>query len=69
MLPPPDVVAPPTVSLDTVDIESIELNLSANRTDHHTDSYDYKGLIVRRGQKINITLNSSKSLAGSCVYN
>ena len=64
---PSDAPAPPIVSLDAVDIQSIELNLSANRSAHHTASYDYRGLVVRRGQKFNITLNSSKPLAGSYV--
>jgi hypothetical protein len=61
---PSNAPAPPIVSVDSVDIQSIELNLSANRTAHHTSSYDYRGLVVRRGQKFNITLNSSKPLAG-----
>ena len=64
---PSDPLTPPVVSLDTVDIQSIELNLSANRSAHHTTSYDYRGLVVRRGQKFNITLNSSKPLAGTCM--
>ena len=67
VLPPADTPLPPTVSLDKVDIESIELNLSANRTSHHTDSYDHRGLVVRRGQKFNITLNSKKALGGTYI--
>lgn len=61
---PSDAAIPTPVPINMVDIDSIELNLSANRTAHHTDRYDYPGLVVRRGQKFNITLNSSKSLKG-----
>ena len=56
-----------TVSLDTVKIESVELNLTKNRTEHHTKDFDYRGLVVRRGQKFHIILNSSKPLGGVYV--
>ena len=65
VLPPDATPLPSTVPLDTVNIDSIELNLSTNRTNHHTSSYDYRGLVVRRGQKFNITLKSSKVLGGT----
>ena len=60
----PIAYIPTTVSLDTVEIESIELNLTSNRSKHHTTSYDYRGLVIRRGQNFNITLNSSKAMTG-----
>ena len=68
VLPPAETPPPSTVSLDTVDIESIELNLSTNRTSHHTDSYDHRGLVVRRGQKFNVTLNSKDALGGGTTF-
>ena len=51
-----------------LEIETINLNLAENRRSHHTDSYDVKGLVVRRGQSFSLTLSSKNPLtAGVCV--
>ena len=60
----PDV---PTVSVP-LEIEAINLNLAENRRSHHTDRYDEKGLVVRRGQSFSLTLTSKNPLTtGVCV--
>ena len=39
--------------------ESVDLNITENRKDHHTDEYEHEKLIIRRGQPftLNITFN------------
>ena len=59
---PAAALAPTTVTLDTVEIEDVELNVTKNRSAHHTERYDYDGLIVRRGQPFNLTLVTKKPL-------
>ena len=51
-----------------LEVQSIDLNLTKNRSAHHTDSYDERGLVVRRGQAFSLTLSCKQSLpAGVCV--
>ncbi len=45
-----------------LEIVQLGINQDENRTAHHTDKYDYPGLIVRRGQPFQLTLTAAKPL-------
>ena len=36
--------------------DSIDLHVTDNRVEHHTDEYEHEDLIVRRGQQFRITI-------------
>lgn len=46
------------------DMESCDLNIKSNNSNHHTDLYGDKRLIVRRGQPFSILLHLNSGSTG-----
>lgn len=64
VLPPEEPPQRPIggTDLNKIQVETVFLNLETNHSAHHTDRYDYDGLIVRRGQSFSLTLNTKDPL-------
>ena len=41
--------------------EGIDLHITDNRVEHHTDEYEHEDLIVRRGQQFTLTINFNRA--------
>ena len=53
------------IEFDTLEIKKVDLNKSFNNSAHHTEEYEYPGLVVRRGQSFSIQVTISRPpLAG-----
>ena len=50
------------VEFDTLEIKEVDLNKSSNSSAHHTEEYEYPGLVVRRGQSFSIAVTTSRPL-------
>ena len=67
---PKDYVIPPepepTVSAaHLIEVSSVNLHASLNRTAHHTDRYEAEGLVLRRGQRFAVSVVTTKAVPAS----
>ena len=56
------VIETPPVELDVMEISAMDLKKSTNSSAHHTEDYDYDGLVIRRGQMFSIAATVSGPL-------
>ena len=48
------------IPFDTLQIESVDLNIANNSSANSTEAYEYQGLVVRRGNSFTIDVTTSK---------
>ncbi len=48
------------LSASTLKAERVDLHIKENRVAHHTDEYDHKQLILRRGQPFDLTITFNR---------